>query len=150
MCSHFGLCIPYCASVEMTSERKTSRHHSCERWCVDICAFACVCLLEPSPSSPDCALLCFSLAVEPFNPQPQLHYLALSRSYKGSFSAWCFALATSVLLISDGSMHSRVIPFSGFPFGNTHLACFKVAEVLTVGSLWKLFPTTCDSWVGNL
>lgn len=41
--------------------------------------------------SPHCVLLClFSfLAVEPFNTQPQLYYIALSRSYKGSFSAWC-------------------------------------------------------------
>lgn len=38
-------------------------------------------------------LFVFSLAVEPFNTQPQLHYIALSRSYKGSFSAWCSVLA---------------------------------------------------------
>lgn len=55
------------------------------------CTFVHVYTCTLSWMRPHCVLLClFSfLAVEPFNTQPQLYYIALSRSYKGSFSAWC-------------------------------------------------------------
>jgi hypothetical protein len=90
----------------------------------------------------------FSLAVEPFNPQPQLYHIAPSRSYQGSLSAWCSLLAGIFFLRGYGGMLviSPHLPASHF---ETHICCLKGAEVydslLTMGT----FPTTLLSLVGN-
>lgn len=91
-----------------------------------------------------CCVLFFSLAVEPFNTQPQLYYIALSRSYKGSFAAWCFVLADIFLLNGYGSMLSHVTPFPAYHF-ETCICCLKTAGVHNSLLSVETFPITSSS-----
>lgn len=90
----------------------------------------------------------FSLAVEPFNPQPQLYHIALSRSHKGSFSAWPRPLAGIIFSRGCGGMPPRVSPSSCLPFWNTHLllqSCWSFISVLPM----ETFPPFYHLWVGK-
>lgn len=92
-----------------------------------------------------CCVLFFSLAVESFNTQPQLYYIALSRSYKGSFSAWCFVLADTFFFLNGyGSMLSHITPFPAYHF-ETCICCFKAAEVHNSLLSVETFPITSSS-----
>lgn len=68
-----------------------------------------------------CCVLFSSLAVEPFNTQPQLYYIALSRSYKGSFSAWRLALADIFLFKWLWQHALSYHSISCLPLWNMHL-----------------------------
>lgn len=99
--------------------------------------------------SPNCVLFVFSLAVEPFNTQPQLYYIALSRSYKGSFSAWCFVLAGIFcfkwLRRHAVSCHS-IFLLTTLKHASVAL---RQPKFLTVYSLQKVFVPPCHLWVEN-
>lgn len=110
-------------------------------FCFDLCHF-----LERAP-----IVFCFfSLAVEPFNTQPQLHYITLSRSYKGSFSAWCLVLAWpisfSMVLQHALSCHSIFLLITL----KSAVYCLKATGVLNSLLTTETFPTTLSSLGRNL
>lgn len=114
---------------------------------ISFCFYLCS-LLERAQTVFCCAF--FPLAVEPFNTQPQLHYIALSRSYKGSFSAWCLVLAGAFLFQwswRHALSHRSIFLLTTSKHASVALRWLKF---ITVFSLWKLFLPPCHLRAGNL
>lgn len=145
---------PQCGGSELSNEwnlqlKIQSRRKGLQSICVlSFSGFTCATFLNEAQL---CFVVLFSpLAVEPFNTQPQLHYIALSRSYKGSFSAWCLVLAGVFLSVVMAACSLTSLHRPAYHF-ETGVCCFKAAQVHNSLFTVETLPTTLSYllWAGN-